>query len=135
VENAAQAAIEIADRCSDTRAIRGPLYKALNLSPLFSEAAQTIAVALAMFLAADGDPRGGIVGAVNYGRDCDSYASVAGAIAGALRGADALPSDWVATVRAANDYDMDGAAHALCQVALMRHERARSIVEDVESLL
>lgn len=135
VENAVEAALDIARQLGDARAIREPLYEALNLSPLFSEAAQTIAVALAMFLVADGDPRKAIIGAVNYGRDCDSYASVAGAIAGALRGVEVLPADWVATVRAANAYDIDGAAQGLCEVAVARHRRAARITGDVGKLL
>lgn len=47
---------------------------------------ETLAVALAMFVAAGGDFRTTVIGAVNYGKACDSYATVAGAIAGAFKG-------------------------------------------------
>ncbi len=41
---------------------------------------------------------GAVLGAVNYGRDADSIATMAGAIAGALGGPGAVPAEWAATV-------------------------------------
>ena len=43
-----------------------------------------------------------IVGAANLGRDCDSSACIAGEIAGALAGIEALPAHWVQQVNVAN---------------------------------
>ena len=44
---------------------------------------------------ADGDYREAVLGAVNYGRDSDSIATMAGAITGALGGAERCLSDWL----------------------------------------
>ncbi|MFH1928497.1 MAG: ADP-ribosylglycohydrolase family protein [Chloroflexota bacterium] len=38
----------------------------------------------------------------NFGRDCDTIATIAGSIAGAYEGADAIPEEWKDAVRAAN---------------------------------
>jgi hypothetical protein len=48
------------------------------------------------------------LGGVNFGRDCDTIPGIAGSIAGALHGIDAIPADWVSTVRDANpEPDLD----------------------------
>ena len=57
---------------------------------------ESVAAALGIFLLADGDPVETILGCANFGRDADTIATIGGAIAGALRGASALPDDWVA---------------------------------------
>ena len=68
--------------------------------PFFADGDETLAVALAMFIAADGDFRACLRGAVNYGKDCDSYAAVAGALSGTWQGLAAIPMEWIATVEA-----------------------------------
>jgi hypothetical protein len=69
---------------------------------------------------------------VNYGRDCDSYAAVAGALAGAYRGIAALPEDWVGAVEACEAPPaMRDLADGLCSgvAARMRREgKALSLV-------
>lgn len=52
-------------------AVRSEFYDRLLVSPVGSEAGQTLAVALGMLVAADGDYRTTVLGAVNYGRDND----------------------------------------------------------------
>ncbi len=47
-------------------------------------AIEELPVALGMVVAARGDFRHAVLGAVNYGRDCDSIATMAGAVTGAL---------------------------------------------------
>ena len=62
---------------------------------------------------------------MNYGRDNDSIAGMAGAIAGALHGAAALRSDWIETVRSANRIDLDPLAADLG--ALVRRLQQRQL--------
>ncbi len=120
----------------DLTAATPTLYEKLLVSPLGSEAGQTLAVALAAWVAADGDPRESILGAVNYGRDCDSYAAVAGGIAGAQHGAAVLPVDWVATVLTANDGDgLRRRAAALSSLVAARHADRARVHADVDALL
>lgn len=129
-------ALAVARRERDPFAIREALYPLLQVSPVGSEAGQTLAVALAMLVAADGDYRRAVVGAVNYGRDNDSYATVTGALAGALNGVEAVPAEWRVAVRGANPApDLDELADDLTGVAVALHrERARTVA-DVEELL
>lgn len=63
---------------------------------------ETVPVAVAMFAACEGDVNRCIVEGVNYGRDSDAVATVAGSLAGALRGADAIREDWTETCEEQN---------------------------------
>lgn len=129
-------AVEIAARHHDVLSLRAEYDEALTVSDLGSEAAQTLAVALGMVVAADGDLRRTIVGAVNYGRDNDSYASVAGAIAGALHGAGAIPGAWRTTVAEANpEPDVRALSLALARVAADRQAKRRRVLTAVDALL
>jgi hypothetical protein len=131
-----QKALELAHKHQDVFAIRPDLYQELYVSPVGSEAGQTLAVALAMFVAAKGDFQQTIIGAVNYGRDNDSYATVAGALAGAFHGLEAIPKDWLETVISANPaHDFADLATNLSEIALAKHEVQKQTVAAVEGLL
>ncbi|MFF8018246.1 ADP-ribosylglycohydrolase family protein [Streptomyces sp. NPDC007929] len=85
----------------------GPDYRAPSLGarrPSRLHAIEELPVALGMVLVARGDYRHAVLGAVNYGRDCDSIATMAGAVAGAL-GAP-VPEDWAKTVAEASRLDL-----------------------------
>lgn len=69
---------------------------------------EELPIALGMLTIADGDLKTAILGATNYGRDSDSIATMAGAIAGALQGDRSIPEDWLAQVREANRIDLEG---------------------------
>ena len=108
----------------------------MQLGPLGSEAGQSLAVALGMLVAAGGDLRQAVIGCVNYGRDNDSYATVAGAIAGALHGTAAIPSDWRNTVEAANpEPDMHALSLGLTEVVQRRQRRMQGVVAEVGQLM
>ena len=129
-------AVTLALKHRDVLALREPYYQALHVSDLGSEAAQTLAVALGMLVAAEGDLRQTIVGCVNYGRDNDSYATLAGAIAGALHGTAAIPTEWRQTVVNANPtLDFAALSRRLTQVAYRRHLRHQRTVNAVAPLL
>lgn len=94
--------IELAATCHDVYELRAPFYaKFLHSANAFSTL-ETVPAALACIHVAHGDPRLAVIGAANLGRDCDSSACIAGEIAGALMGSDAIPPDWIAQVNAAN---------------------------------
>lgn len=135
-ERLVETAVDIATRHRDVFSLRAEYYEALHVSPLGSEAAQTLAVALGMLVAAGGDLRQTIIGCVNYGRDNDSYATVAGAIAGALHGTDAIPSDWHHTVETANpEPDMHALSLGLAKVAWKRQQKAKSVTAAIDQLV
>jgi ADP-ribosylglycohydrolase len=54
---------------------------------------------------AGGDFEQSIFGGANYGRDCDSIASMAGAIAGTLHGVQTIRPAWIRQVNSINRCD------------------------------
>ncbi|MER7839962.1 ADP-ribosylglycohydrolase family protein [Streptomyces sp. NPDC096040] len=85
----------------------GPDYRAPSLGarrPSRLHAIEELPVALGMLLVADGDYRQAVLGSVNYGRDCDSIATMAGAIAGAL--GSTVPAEWSKRVAEASRLDL-----------------------------
>jgi len=135
-EELVKAAVAIARRERDVYSMRADLYDALRVSPVGSEAGQTLAVAFAMLTATDGDYLESVLGAVNYGRDCDSYAAVTGAIAGALNGIEVVPAELVETVVDANQADdLEAVALGLAGVAIRLQAYRRTVTQCVDELL
>ncbi|WP_406086239.1 ADP-ribosylglycohydrolase family protein [Streptomyces virginiae] len=98
----------------------GPDYRAPSLDarrPSRLHAIEELPIALGMLLVADGRYETAVLGAVNYGRDCDSIATMAGAIAGALGGEAVVPAGWAKQVAEASRLDLHAPAEALAAVA------------------
>ncbi|MFE5539529.1 ADP-ribosylglycohydrolase family protein [Streptomyces sp. NPDC056492] len=98
----------------------GPDYRSPSLGarrPSRLHAIEELPIALGMLVVSDGAYEGSVLGAVNYGRDCDSIATMAGAIAGALAGASAVPPAWAKEVAEASRLDLHAPATALAAVA------------------
>ena len=98
----------------------GPDYREPSLGarrPSRLHSIEELPVALGMLLVGAGDYRRTVLGSVNYGRDCDSIATMSGAIAGALHGRRAVPAAWVATVSEASRLDLHAPARTLAEVA------------------
>ncbi|MFZ4152642.1 ADP-ribosylglycohydrolase family protein [Streptomyces pseudogriseolus] len=96
----------------------GPDYRSPSLGarrPSRLHAIEELPVALGMVVAARGDFRHAVLGAVNYGRDCDSIATMAGAVTGAL--GSSVPEEWAKTVAEASRLDLWEPAAALTAVA------------------
>ncbi|MET9257911.1 ADP-ribosylglycohydrolase family protein [Streptomyces sp. NPDC003717] len=104
----------------------GPDYRAPSLGarrPSRLHAIEELPVALGMLLAAGGDYRHAVLGSVNYGRDCDSIATMAGALAGAL--GSPVPEEWAKTVAEASRLDLWEPAATL--TAVTREVFARDV--------
>nr|WSZ17917.1 ADP-ribosylglycohydrolase family protein [Streptomyces canus] len=102
----------------------GPDYRAPSLGarrPSRLHTIEELPIALAMVLVAAGDYRRSVLGAVNYGRDCDSIATMAGALAGAL--GSPVPDDWSKTVSEASRLDLWEPAATLTAVTREIFER------------
>ena len=135
-EELVERAVEIATRHQDVFGLRAEYYESVQLGPLGSEAGQSLAVALGMLVAAGGDLRQAVIGCVNYGRDNDSYATVAGAIAGALHGTAAIPADWRDTVETANpEPEMRALSLGLTEVVVRRQQSMERAVLQVGQLM
>ncbi|MFH9572839.1 ADP-ribosylglycohydrolase family protein [Streptomyces sp. NPDC017454] len=138
---AIEAVCEAASRYSDFESALGPLreavapydtvgpdYRAPSLAarrPSRVHAIEELPVALGMLLVSGGDYRHAVLGAVNYGRDCDSIATMAGALAGAL--GSPVPEVWAKTVAEASRLDLWEPAATLTAVAreVFGRDRAR----------
>ncbi|MFJ3200806.1 ADP-ribosylglycohydrolase family protein [Streptomyces sp. NPDC086989] len=98
----------------------GPDYRSPSLGarrPSRLHSIEELPIALGMLIVSDGGYEGSVLGAVNYGRDCDSIATMAGAIAGALSGVGAVPPVWAKQVAEASRLDLHAPASALAAVA------------------
>jgi ADP-ribosylglycohydrolase len=95
--------------------------------PSRTKAIEELPIALGLLVAARGDYRSAVLAAVNYGRDSDSIASMAGALAGALSGANGVPAEWVDAVSAASRIDLIAPGITMAAVAreLLAHDRVR----------
>ncbi|MFB7412841.1 ADP-ribosylglycohydrolase family protein [Streptomyces sp. NPDC056202] len=97
----------------------GPDYRSPSLGarrPSRLHAIEELPIALGMLLVGEGDYRRTVLGSVNYGRDCDSIATMAGAIVGALHGEEAVPAEWAKRVAEASRLDLHAPARALTEV-------------------
>ena len=101
-------AVAAAERCrlnpstsqlETERAVRSAVV--IGGYPWTDLAPEAVGLAFGAFIAADGDFRGSVLTAVNMGRDADTTAAVAGALAGALGGVDAIPPEWAEAIRPA----------------------------------
>ncbi|MGW6949651.1 ADP-ribosylglycohydrolase family protein [Streptomyces xanthophaeus] len=98
----------------------GPDYRNPSLGarrPSRLHSIEELPVALGMLLVGNGSYETSVLGAVNYGRDCDSIATMAGAIAGALGGEQAVPAAWAKQVAEASRLDLHAPAVVLATVA------------------
>jgi ADP-ribosylglycohydrolase len=83
-------------------------------------AVESVPAAVGIFVAAAGDPLEAVVGGTNIGNDTDTIAAMAGAMAGALRGIDAVPIPMLATLEAANEQNLLVIAEGLTAIAWRR---------------
>jgi ADP-ribosylglycohydrolase len=134
-------ALDWARKARDWKDLRPLFEKAYEGKPI-SNAVEVLSGGLACFMVAKGQPREAIVCAVNLGRDTDCKGYVAGGLAGALRGIDAVPKDWVDTVekQVVNDpYTVSRrtarqSAEGLYRAAMNEMSRMKRAAEELESM-
>lgn len=86
-----------ATRLRTERAVRSSVV--IGGYPWTDLAPEAVGLAFGAFTAARGDFSDSVLTAVNMGRDADTTAAVAGALAGALRGESAIPAEWADAIR------------------------------------
>jgi len=91
--------------------------------------AEAVPAAIGIVVAAGGDPLEAIVGGVNIGDDTDTVAIIAGCVAGALRGFQAVPRELYDRVERANALGLGEIAQGLTAVA-RRRQAARVSSEE-----
>ncbi|GAA1689870.1 ADP-ribosylglycohydrolase family protein [Glycomyces endophyticus] len=98
----------------------GPDYRAPAMDariPSRTKAIEELPIALGMLIAARGDYRDAVLGSINYGRDSDSIAVMAGSIAGALGGLAAVPAEWIKDVSDHSRLDVTATGPVIAAVA------------------
>jgi ADP-ribosylglycohydrolase len=103
----------------------GPDYRDQSLDarrPSRTKAIEELPVALGFVLVSGGDVARAVLGGTNYGRDADSIASMAGAVAGALGGQAGVPGEWVAAIAEASRIDLIEPGRVMASVATELHE-------------
>lgn len=95
--------------------------------PSRTKSIEELPIALGMLIVGAGDYSESVLGSVNYGRDSDSIATMAGALCGALSGAGSVPPEWRNTVATASRIDLDvpGATMAMVTREIWAQDAAR----------
>ncbi len=128
-------AVELAEKHGNPYTLREELLKHVQ-QQFGADAGETLAIAVAMFCAAKGDYTETIKGAVNCGRDNDSSASVAGAIAGAFNGADKILPDWIELVETVNPGPtFRQIAKSMEEIIIARYRQEREYLNHLQLLL
>lgn len=136
-----QQGLDWAKKANDWKDLR-PLYASRYEGKPISNAVEVLSGGLACFYLARGQPREAILYAVNLGRDTDCKGYVAGGLAGALRGIEAIPVEWVKIVEeqvVTDPYTVSRrtarqAAEGLYKACLAETAKAKRAVTEIEQL-
>ena len=110
------------DTAAETKVGRGA-PGANNWLPSREHSIEEVPIALGFLVVTGGDFEGSIFGGTNYGRDNDSIAGMAGAIAGALHGAGTIRSNWMQQINSANRIDLAPIARDLANLTAKLQKR------------
>lgn len=110
----------------------GPEYRQMSMDarrPSRTKSIEELPVALGLLLAHRGDYRGSVLAAVNYGRDADSIAVMAGAVAAGLGGPGVVPAEWLDEVESASKMDVRETGRLMASAAadILRADRERAL--------
>lgn len=133
-------AIEIAVKYPDLKSVRQPFFDKYSWLPAF-DGMEVLSEALACFYIAKGNAAQAIIGGTNFGRDTDCIACVAGAIAGAFSGSDALKDGWIETVNSAlkqspytmQSLSLDQVSEGLYEAILANRTRLQSQINVIDA--
>ncbi|WP_454085947.1 ADP-ribosylglycohydrolase family protein [Georgenia sp. Marseille-Q6866] len=119
----------------------GPEYRQMSMDarrPSRTKSIEELPAALGFVLGHRGDFRGAVLGAVNYGRDADSIAVMAGAVCAGLGGTEVVPTEWLDEIETASRTDVRATGRLMAGVAadILRadRERARARAAALEQL-
>jgi ADP-ribosylglycohydrolase len=140
---------EAASEINNYEAFRDWFY-ANCLRDIICNSLETVPCAIALFQLAGGDPETAIVYAANLGRDADTIGTMAGAIAGAFKGASGLPDRWIGKIEGAGGTEQKTSSHyggatvtltdqrvlaeRLTEAIGFRMEEARQLLAGLESM-
>ena len=143
IEREVDRALELAEKHEDPMEMRDEFSQYYYGGDYFnygmSQANEIVAKGLAVFAITQGNPKDAIIAAVNFGRDTDCLAAVAGGLAGALSGTDSLPTEWIEQVNTATKQDpytnnqrtIEETADGLFEAFLSRRERLKNYLDSM----
>ena len=109
IQREVDAALALAEKHTDPTAMRDEFYNVYEGGGYFnygmSQANEIVSKGLAVFALSGGQPKDAILTAVNFGRDTDCLAAIAGGLAGALSGPATIPAEWIDQVNRATAED------------------------------
>lgn len=123
---ALQSTLAMARESAGYEDFRARYYSAaIDARQHFTDSRETVPLALALVWLAGGDAQKAVEYSANFGRDADTIASMAGAVAGAMGGARALPQAWLDTLGPQADKQR-ALADRMTQLVRARAEAARA---------
>lgn len=143
IEQEVNNALELAAKHTDPMAMRDEFYQHYYGGDYFnysmSQANEIVAKGFAVFAITKGNPKDAILTSVNFGRDTDCLAAVAGGLAGALSGPETLPQEWIEQVNGATKADpytnnyrsIEETAQGLYCSYLACYNRTRNFLEEM----
>ncbi len=141
IEQEVSRALALAEKHTDAMAMRDEFYEYYSGGDYFnygmSQANEIVAKGLSVFARTKGDPKEAILVSVNFGRDTDCLAAVAGGLAGALSGSSTIPQEWIEQVNAATAADpytnsrrsIEETADGLFEAFLARRRRLQQYLD------
>ena len=90
--------------------------------------------ALAFLALSNGDAPTAIIGAINFGRDCDTISGIAAAFCGAINGPETVPSEWQdAIIKANPDPDIKEYSVRLYELLFQNLDRLSEQVSEIRT--
>ena len=142
-------ALDILKKTGEYKAFRKEYYKKC-LEDVHCDSRETVPCVLALFKLSGGNPVKAIEYGANFGRDADTIGTMAGALAGAFKGVDALKKEWVAGIEASygkklkpsKEYAVEEIAapnqkelaRILIRVMLLKSEENRRVLDRINTL-
>jgi ADP-ribosylglycohydrolase len=128
--------LRVAREANDYELFREVYYEKHMIPGIASpDSRETVPVALALFFLAQGDPQQTIIYGANFGRDADTIASMAGALAGALSGVARFPALWLDKVKSESPRNHKDVAQRLHQIIQKRLHDARQWMQQIQQLM
>ena len=87
-----------------------------------------------MFYLSGGNVLAGMVGSVNYSRDCDGIAGFAGGLAAASNGSEQVPQDMIKKVNIANGFELMEMAKQMQGPIIKVMKEKETAVQDIKAL-
>jgi ADP-ribosylglycohydrolase len=130
IEKRIQAVYKIVKKAKDEKTAMRDIYDYFGGG---DGAAESIPVAIGLFALGAGDPKKVNEFCVNIGGDCDTNAAMAGAMAGAYSGVNAVPEAWRNTIVKVNHVDLETYAQKIIDLISEWETAAIPMSADIHS--